>query len=115
MEPEKRRYLIAYDYGMGGLWGFLDARSEEEIAAVYPELVVVHEPPSWMTQARRAGLREHDIDGVPTGILGVVLDERELIGGTTGEGSGSPDSPGRSPRRWFGLRRGRVMGERSGS
>jgi hypothetical protein len=29
---DKRPYLVGYDYGTGGLWGVMLARSEEEIA-----------------------------------------------------------------------------------
>jgi len=49
MEADKKLFLVAYDYGMGGLWGAMLAHSEEEIHAEYPELSVAHERPRWMT------------------------------------------------------------------
>ena len=76
---EKHEFLVAYDYGMGGLWGILNARSQAEIADLYPELVIVDEPPAWMTADRLQRLRDHewhDIDGAPWGILNAVLADR---------------------------------------
>ena len=76
---EKREFLVAYDYGMGGLWGIVNARSQAEIADLYPELVVVDDPPAWMTPDRLQRLRDqewHDIDGAPWGILNAVLADR---------------------------------------
>lgn len=88
--PEKSEFLVAYDYGMGGLWGILNARSAEEITSLYPELVIVDSPPAWMDSARLRRLRDeewHDIDGAPWGILNVVLTDRsrgngEICGGS---------------------------------
>ena len=37
---EKQMFLAAYDYGMGGLWLVLMARSEAEILEKYPELSI---------------------------------------------------------------------------
>jgi hypothetical protein len=77
---EKREFLVGYEYGMGGVWGIMNARSKEEIASIYPELVVVDEPPSWMTPDRLERLREqewHDIDGAPWGILNGIIADRQ--------------------------------------
>jgi hypothetical protein len=76
---EKREFLVVYDYGMGGLWGIVNARSQAEIADLYPELVVVDDPPAWMSSDRLQRLRDqewHDIDGAPWGILNAVLADR---------------------------------------
>jgi len=76
---EKQPYLVCYDYGTGGLWGMMLARSEEEIAGVYPELVVVRARPRWMSDDLYASICEHewhDIDGAPWGILNAVLADR---------------------------------------
>jgi hypothetical protein len=72
--------LIAYDYGMGGLWGVMLARSEDDIREKYPELVIVKERPVWMTDESHTRLyREdrHDIDAPPSGMLKAVLGERK--------------------------------------
>src|SRR5579859_3197216 len=73
----KQLYLAGYDYGMGGLWGVMLARSEEEIARIYPELVIVHGRPQWMTDELYARICEHeyDIDGAPWGMLNTVLSD----------------------------------------
>lgn len=75
----KRLFLVAYDYGGGGLWGAMMARSEEEIRALYPELAIVQERPKWMTDDRYKQICEeqlHDIDGALWGILNAVLADR---------------------------------------
>jgi len=76
----KREFLIAYEYGTGGVWGIMNARSRDEIASIYPEIVVVDTPPSWMKLDYLEYLREHewhDIDGAPWGILNGILADRE--------------------------------------
>ncbi len=75
----KKLFLVAYDYGMGGLWGAMLARSEREILAIYPELSIVPERPHWMSDAEYERIcREqlHDVDGAPWGILNAVLADR---------------------------------------
>jgi hypothetical protein len=77
---EKRPYLFVYDYGQGGLWGVMLARSQEEIEHHYPELAIVQERPRFMSDDDYAQiLRQelHDIDGAPWGVLNVVLADRE--------------------------------------
>jgi hypothetical protein len=45
--PQKRPFLAVYDYGQGGVWVLLLAKSADEIATKYPELQIVdHAPPS---------------------------------------------------------------------
>lgn len=58
----KRRHLITYDYGQGALWAFLLAESPEEIRTRHPELTIVEEPPTWMTQEELAEIETIDID-----------------------------------------------------
>jgi hypothetical protein len=78
METAKRPFLVAYDYGMGGLWGVMYARSAEEIHTAYPELVIIDTPPVWMDTEELQHLQDspYDIDGAPWGILNAVLDDR---------------------------------------
>jgi hypothetical protein len=75
----KRLYLVAYDYGAGGLWGAMMARSEDEIHKLYPELSIVANRPGWMSDGRYQQICDqemHDIDGAPWGILNAVLADR---------------------------------------
>jgi hypothetical protein len=76
---EKREFLVVYDYGMGGLWGIILARSEQEITKEYPELSIVETRPAWMDEAlfqEIADIETHDIDGAPWGILNAILTDR---------------------------------------
>jgi hypothetical protein len=51
----EREYLVAYDYGMGGLWAVMVAPSADAITAVYPELGIAEErPPSMATTSTPA-------------------------------------------------------------
>ena len=74
----KKRYLTLYDYGQGGLWGYVVAPSKETIISRFPELEVVDEEPAWMTDETRADLerRTEDIDRPGDGILGIMLKGR---------------------------------------
>lgn len=56
---DKQPYLVGYDYGTGGLWGVMLARSENEIAHLYPELAVVHDRPGWMSDEDHTRMCEH--------------------------------------------------------
>lgn len=75
----KQSFLVVYDYGSGGLWGVMLARSIEEILRVYPELQVVSDAPKWMTQDYYADLAAtpYDIDGAPWGLLNALLADRD--------------------------------------
>ena len=80
MAADKRRFLVCYDYGSGGLWASILARSEQEIIDLYPELDVFVECPEWLTPEQAesyASEEELDIDGAaPVGMLNVVLETR---------------------------------------
>ena len=45
----KQRFLVVYDYGQGGVWAFVWARSEVQLHRVFRDLKVVDSPPSWLT------------------------------------------------------------------
>lgn len=75
----KHPFLVCYDYGQGGLWAFVDARSEGEIHELYPELTIIHQRPQWMSDDefdRISTTEHHDIDGQPFGVLNVLLADR---------------------------------------
>jgi hypothetical protein len=79
MSTRKHSFLVAYDYGAGGLWGIMQARSADEIVERYPELDVVTQPPVWMDEQELRRLHEttYDIDGAPRGLLEAVLADRQ--------------------------------------
>ena len=74
----KKDFLVVYDYGTGGIWTVIHARSKEEIEQKFPDLKVMNDPrPDWMTDERFSELydgvmkrRDYfylDIDDKPTG------------------------------------------------
>lgn len=76
----KQPFLVVYDYGQGGVWAFLLARSEAEIEERFPELQVVDHPPKWMSKSHLARLRDgmtFDIDS-PRGFLMSVRARRSV-------------------------------------
>ena len=73
------RFLVVYDYGMGGVWAYVEAESAEQIEERFPELKVFPEPPPWMPEDHRQKLleRTYDIDEKNFGLLADLLDQRE--------------------------------------
>lgn len=47
----KKRHLVVYDYGTGGVWAFISANSPWEILSKYPKLEVLERRPAWMSKA----------------------------------------------------------------
>jgi len=75
----KRRFLVNYDYGMGGVWAYLMAESEEQIAERFPELMVVHRNPVWLTGVESRHLAKTltlDIDDPSAPVLRELLARR---------------------------------------
>lgn len=68
----KRKFLVVYDYGQGGIWMFFYAHSSGDITAKYPKLKVVDQIPSWMDEKNVDLIernRTYDIDEPPHGWL----------------------------------------------
>ena len=68
----RSRYLVVYDYGAGGVWAYVVARSADEIVSRFPELQIVHERPKWMSDHDERRLDLLDLDA-PTGLLSDLL------------------------------------------
>jgi hypothetical protein len=68
----RKRHLVCYDYGQGGLWAYVYADSPEEIAAKFRDLEVIAAPPAWLTSEEQAKLETYDID-CPDGWLAKLL------------------------------------------
>jgi hypothetical protein len=78
-DPE-REFLVAYDYGTGGLWAVVVAPSRQAILSAYPEVVVVDERPAWMSAEKYEQMRGDPLwldDMPPQGLFRVVLADRE--------------------------------------
>jgi hypothetical protein len=75
----KREFFAVDDYGTGGIWLLVWARSEEEITNKFSELKVRDARPEWMTDEvylRLNELRCYDIDDEPSGYLKDLIDGR---------------------------------------
>ena len=74
----KRRFLVAYDYGQGGVWRLVAAPRAEAITSRFPELQVVEHRPAWMTDEifKQLEARVIDVDE-PTDLLSDLLRARE--------------------------------------
>jgi hypothetical protein len=66
-QPVKKRFLVCYDYGMGGVWAIIDAHSSDEIIQRYPMLNVKEARPPWMNDDLYSSIvaRSFDIDDPP--------------------------------------------------
>jgi hypothetical protein len=62
------RFLMCYDYGMGGFWWHVEAQSAAEVRAAFPHFTVFDSPPEWWGDGNRAG-RVHEYK------LGEPMDE----------------------------------------
>jgi hypothetical protein len=71
-----KKYIVGYDYGMGGLWAYVVAESLDAIQQEYPELGVLTEAPEWMTDEMRARLETLNLSDPPSGVLKVVVNDR---------------------------------------
>lgn len=69
-------YLVAYDYGSGGVWFWLKANSKSAVRDAYPELEIVDEIPTWMDDDEASGLDRYDLDASPQGFLNSLLEQR---------------------------------------
>jgi hypothetical protein len=74
-----REFFAVDDYGQGGIWLVIHARSAAEIEAKYPELRVRHEPPEFLepgTLERLRRERRFHIDDPPSGYLAEIVADR---------------------------------------
>ena len=73
---EKKAFLVYHNYGTGGVWAVINARSSEEIMQKYPMLGIQTGRPDWMTDDVYRKIAEGltlDIDDPPTGWLQVLV------------------------------------------
>lgn len=50
-------HLVAFEYGRGAVWGYVNAPTRSDLEATLPELEIVEEPPAWMTERDLETLR----------------------------------------------------------
>ena len=66
-QAPRQRFLVVYDYGQGGVWAFIWARSADDIRQRFRDLEVVNTFPSWLAGdelARTEQTMTFDIDDV---------------------------------------------------
>ena len=77
----KQSYLVVYDYGQGGVWGYVRAESAEEVERKFPQLTVVEAMPDWLRAETdyeaKLRAREEDVDNPRDGILGILTKARQ--------------------------------------
>jgi hypothetical protein len=75
----KRPFLVVDDYGMGGIWMYVDARSAEEISSAYPELKVFDEAPTFLDEDQLTQIKAEmrfDVDQPPRDYLAKLVERR---------------------------------------
>lgn len=73
----KHKHHAVYDYGIGGVWFFIWARSPGEITAKYPFLTVVEQLPPGFGPDMISSIEAHstyDIDCEPSGVLKKIIE-----------------------------------------
>ena len=75
----KKRFLVCYDYGQGGVWALVSASSAAAIRTQYPELDVADGIPEWVTLEVMTRWWQHtyDLDAPPSGMLARLIQSRE--------------------------------------
>ena len=54
------QFLVVYEYGTGGVWGFVEAQSDAEIVSTIPQLSVVDKRPPWLTAHEEEAIRSRN-------------------------------------------------------
>ena len=75
---QKREFLAVYDYGMGGIWYVISARSIEEVQSHFPFFKVFEDPPKFISKDEYFRIRNEsfqDIDLSESNQLSAIRDE----------------------------------------
>jgi hypothetical protein len=75
----KKPFLAVHDYGMGGIWKYIDAPDAEAIARLYPEFTIYPESPDFLSSEDLVRIERElhfDVDVPPTGYLADIVAAR---------------------------------------
>ncbi|WP_198347273.1 hypothetical protein [Nocardia terrae] len=100
-ELPKQPFLICHDYGMGGLWWSIHARSAREIAETFAETTVIVDPER-LTKLRGFGSKEVDIDDRTDSALNSLRAQRDSQRARPGFGVMADRELLFTRRRWDG-------------
>jgi len=75
-QPDRGRYLVRHDYGMGALWWWIAAGSAAEITTTFAEVEVIDDPAT-VRAVESWSLDELDIAGAISGPLADLYSKRE--------------------------------------
>ena len=78
---KKKPFLVVYDYGQGGVWAIINARTSREIKKKYPGLKVLRRKPLFMSRDTYNKIAEQmtvDIDDAPSGWLAELVKEQSI-------------------------------------
>lgn len=70
-------HLVAYEYGSGTVWGYVVAKSAEDIVAELPEVEVHESAPNWMTDEDLEVIRRHATVDLLPGCLDDIFDAKK--------------------------------------
>lgn len=83
----RSQFLVVHDYGMGGLWWWVRARSADEIIETCAEVEVVDDPEVVRRMVAEGDLEEVDLDALePGSALAGLRDQRSSYRGKPGYG-----------------------------
>ncbi|WP_436529485.1 hypothetical protein [Actinoplanes sp. HUAS TT8] len=100
-EEGKQRFLVVHDYGMGGSWWWIRARSVREIRETFREVEVVHDAETMSRAEADPDIEEADVDAavMPDG-LDELRDDRDAQRGRSGFGAFAERDVLYLRRRW---------------
>lgn len=71
----KRKFLVLYDYGQGGLWAYVRANDPEEITRRFRDVEVLAAQPPWWTAENEASTSTFDVDAPGGWLLRIIQSE----------------------------------------
>ncbi len=63
------QHLVAFEYGSGTVWGYVEAGSPAEVTEFLPEVDVYETAPAWMDEERLGALRQEAVPVAADGCL----------------------------------------------